>query len=120
MREFKFRCWDGKKMHYENELMICFSGTLVLRDKDLNCQKLCNHMYKILQCTNLKDKNNKDIYEGDIIQNRDGTWKVEYIEDFAAFYMVIGDEMQQLNTCNRSNEVIGNIFENEELLKEEK
>ena len=108
-------------MHYENEMMICFNGVLVLRDKKLKCQKLCNHMYNVMQYTGLKDKNGKEIYEGDIVQSIDDShpiFKVVWLCDseHACYALQQGKELWWLEHYPEL-EVKGNIYENPELLK---
>ena len=122
MRQIKFR---AKKDDMSNFCwvygMLVYNESQDPRIQDENCEN--KHLFTTCvkgtegQYTGLKDKNGKEIYEGDIITNRDGTWEVEYIEDFASFHMVAGNEMQSLNMCCRSNKVIGNIYENKELIK---
>ena len=79
------------------------------------------------QFTGLKDKNGKEVYEGDIIRNINSQWKkpingvVEYGEfncDCCAGvygWYVEGGDIRKIESC----EVIGNVFENPELVKEE-
>jgi uncharacterized phage protein (TIGR01671 family) len=66
-----------------------------------------------MQYTGLHDKNGKEIYEGDIIKDCNGlneTWVIKWCEKEACF---LG-----LDWCGEPNEVIGNIYENPELLNE--
>jgi len=72
----------------------------------------CN--WKLMQFTGLKDKNGKEIYEGDIVSAFGRTSAVKFHDgyfDCGIDYI----ESQSLNVD--SYEIIGNIYENPELLK---
>lgn len=75
----------------------------------------------LVQCTGLHDKNGKLIYEGDIVTgkdhfNRDRKCIVEYSKTYCC-YFIVGDGWSDEYMFNLNDkEVIGNIYENLELL----
>jgi uncharacterized phage protein (TIGR01671 family) len=75
--------------------------------------------YEVMQYTGLIDKNGKEIYENDIIKDESSTFKVEF--DRGKFDFVLLKGALQFpyfgSNCSRM-EVIGNVFENPELLQE--
>ena len=113
-REIKFRAWDGSKMQYDFGYINVTSGNAVTWSED---------EYKnwiVMQFTGLKDKNGKEIYEDDIIKYSDKTYAKNDIIKYKVIYrqgiFMIGNE-QPLCYGNKSIEIIGNIYENKDLLK---
>jgi uncharacterized phage protein (TIGR01671 family) len=68
MREIKFRAWDGRKMNY-NPFISDGSDGGETSSVYINVAIACNDE-ELMQYTGLKDKNGKEIYEGDIIRFR--------------------------------------------------
>ena len=113
MREIKFRVWYNNNMNYTP---LCSMGIFHFVNRyNLEAEK----KGFIMQLTGLKDKNGKDIYEGDIVKYeskyRNFIDVIIYNEGFACF--TIENEIidWMLPDCNY--EIIGNIHENPELLK---
>ena len=132
MREIKFRAWDSqdKEMDYDP---FCWPTSIDYKDSYCNLNTLISgqfgkvhhgglpgedntHMRYLMQYTGLKDKNGKEIYEGDMLQVNSGQIGVIlYHEDRAGFIFQDGyNEMLYQKTHNL--EIIGNIHENPELL----
>jgi len=77
----------------------------------------------IMQFTGLKDKNGKEIYEGDLLKiydNRNGYLKVEFVNAYVGGWVLTHPEsVQKLSLGARAQytiEVVGNIYENPKLL----
>ena len=124
---FKFRVWSKQSNSYIKEKMFYIDkfGYLFKYEKSkstvyINAPSpyvmcLCGDNYIIEQCTGLKDKNGKLIYEGDIILVEDNKCPIEWESENARYNVVGYGEIAYLNY--NDIEVIGNIHENADLIK---
>lgn len=120
MREIKFRAWDkiNKKMISLTDIdkrdYVAIGGTWEIYNSYTE-KCLLNHKNGILmQFTGLKDKNGKEIFEGDIIKGIIGDISVKRVVFWEIFEGYTFFEDIDFNYL----EVIGNIYENPELLGE--
>lgn len=137
MREIKFRAWDipGKLMVYSGRQetqdldggertywtyitpgsveKTCLEITL-LDTGGLEKEVIYGHL---MQYTGLKDKNGTEIYEGDLVQIQYGRHKTLHIGEVQWLSDVEGVGWNLVDDVNTHYEVIGNIYENKELVK---
>lgn len=90
-----------------------------IRDKDILCHRECGEAV-LMQFTGLHDKNGKEIYEGDVISWR--SYKGECYYDNGRFWIkgfscTWQDDPSDAFSEGEPLEVIGNVYENPELLK---
>ncbi len=124
MRNKKFRAWvdydeDNKQMIYSEDNLAAFFASFD---------------YNLMQYTGLKDKNGKEIYEGDILKGKDGKINVVVWNDNLSGYILgtwvkegkqakldIETLQEKIVECvyfiADEDEIIGNIYANPDLLK---
>lgn len=143
MRELKFRVWDK----LEERFITCdsyYQGhyVLSLKGEFHNLQNGSGGKeYVVQQYTDFKDKNGREIYEGDIvkysrchtesIEISKGIFKSSLVEDGEYIGEILYfrpsfcwsydhkryDDIEELTGASHRYEIIGNIFENPELLE---
>lgn len=125
-REIKFRAWDGLRMTTSGIQFNSSTGCLeVPTQYSIKTDTIPDDKkWVLMQYTGLKDKNGKEIYEGDIIKSTFPDTKVH--SDIASCTHEIGSveftegqfhiDSIPLYVHADIGEVIGNIYENPELL----
>lgn len=119
---FKFRVWDKNEKTYSaipyGNYALSDIGELFWIESNCDCSETNTEDYIVEQCTGLKDKNGKLIYEGDLLRLSIAGYvqaKLFVVEDLRSFFFLLDreDPYYAISWI----EVIGNIHENEELLK---
>lgn len=129
---FKFRVWNKATQCFipEKEIFICGNGELVLIDEALNRTWVKdNPNYVVSLCSGLHDKNNKLVYEGDVVIYK-GNLKVVVFDEINLCHCLLwvkhynpqwksstsGLKYDKV-TKTKKLEVISNIYENADLLE---
>ncbi|TLF43596.1 YopX family protein [Lacticaseibacillus zeae] len=125
-REIKFRAYSSHnhKMYPVSNIEWDIDGRIwVTADDGKNGIELIDEEAHLMQFTGLKDKNGREIYEGDVLdiglRNQDGKPVVAPVsyETYAAGYVLDNGGNGIWQRLTKDCEVIGNIFENPELLE---
>ena len=115
-REIKFRAWaKGDKVMVDS---MTLNNTQFL---GVNFATIDSNLI-IMQYTGLKDKNGKEIYEGDILKYRNIIKEVKWYKRNIHFEFSPHPDIEdyKLNAWHNLFEIIGNIYENKELLEDDK
>ena len=125
MRETKFRAYHKERkemfeiasIDFEEKKAALSNGIIKLLNVD-------SKQFELLQYTGIKDKNGKEIYEGDILFFRDENMKYIVVWQDTAFIIKsieirkYLEKMCWLDDTEICCEIVGNIYENKKLLEE--
>ena len=122
MRQIKFRAWDKLTKTMRCVLCIDYLNGLVDLRGNIIERKYDNSKDDeviLMQYTGLEDKNKNKIYEGDILLNEHNEKYCKVIFECGSF--VCKFETNSIDLADISDEliVIGNIYENKELIGDE-
>lgn len=122
----KFRAYDGSsttRMYQPDEVMVS-DGNIWIDDEDFDAGEwIVNNDLHLMQSTGMVDKNDQEIFEGDILGTKDGLLNgvVKYSSDLGMWInsLIRYNNFERLCNVATSRKIIGNIYENRELLEVE-
>lgn len=122
----KFRAWHNELGRIMSISDMWFNvdslGEIGLNDSVMNDYiTVSPDEIKLMQSTGLKDKNGKEIFEGDIVSIDTDEFDLLFVKYESGIYWLMDDEecVEHLSDYYKYVSIVGNIYENPELLEVE-
>lgn len=121
----KFRAYDGGslcRMYQPDEVMVGDGNVWIIDEDDVAGGWIVNNDLNLMQLTGLFDKNGKEIFEGDIVKMANDVYSdptyYEIVRHRGGAYRFESNQHGCVLWLRHTNcEVIGNVYENPELLE---
>ncbi|MDK7118197.1 YopX family protein [Streptococcus oralis] len=119
----KFRAYDGgslNRMYQPDEVMVGNGDIWIIDEDSVAGEWIVNNDLELMQSTGLFDKNGKEIFEGDIVSIDTDEFGLLVVKYETGIYWLTEDEqcVEHLSDYYKYVSVIGNIYENPELLED--
>lgn len=130
----KYRAYDSGslcRMYQPDEVMVGDGNIWIIDEDDVAGEWIVNNDLNLMQSTGLRDKNGKEIFEGDIISTYTDNLVIQK-DNLLGFYVEVGEkrnyfaetiDIEYLDLFAKdfgvAVEILGNIYENPELLEVE-
>jgi len=108
-------------MSRPDEVMVGDSNIWIIDEDSVAGDWIVNNDIHLMQSTGLKDKNGKEIFEGDIVLVLDSPYTVFYDNERGSYRLKPHDDRWNVDYMSNFShggnfEVVGNIYENKEYL----
>ena len=119
----KFRAYDGgslSRMYQPDEVMVGNGDIWIIDEDSVAGDWIVNNDLHLMQSTGLKDKNGKEIFEGDVVKCNGLLGTIKSLKAMWICSFVKYNNYQKVGFFAQEIEVVGNIYENPELLEDKK
>lgn len=121
----KFRAYDGgslNRMYQPDEVMVGNGDIWIIDEDSVAGEWIVNNDIHLMQSTGLKDKNDKEIFEGDIVKMAKDVYSeptyYEVVRHRGGAYRLESKQHGcELWLRHTDCDIVGNVYENKELLE---
>lgn len=122
----KFRAWDKRFSEFMEDFFVSEDSKIYKKSTDtgygIAISRETSDEVILMQSTGLFDKNNKEIFEGDIVLVLDSPYTVFYDNERGSYRLKPHDDRWNVDYMSNFShggnfEVVGNIYENKDILE---